>query len=302
LGYSSGEYESKQIFYLINPRFMNPPDFEALRILFNNAPLDEFAGLTPNEMEALLYDPLGERSPIALRPDLSAQTLDSIPYFRLTEEMLRMVQREGTIKLTPLGALPKKFLHELYDQQILLERALEEGITKLTREVDSVVLTSLHLTTRLTGALKKANNKLTLTKKGVKLLVPDQRQTLFRLTLETFTLKFNWAYNDRYTEHPVAQQGWAYTVYLLLKFGEHTHQGTFYADQYIRAFPEFLGCFGATAFRDPLASFKSCYTVRTFDRFLEWFGLVSLEGSKRWSTEAALVKTNKVFLSTFSMA
>jgi hypothetical protein len=281
---------------------MNPPDLEALRILFNNAPLEDFSGLTPNEVDALLYDPLGERSPIGLRPGLSSQTLDSIPFFRLTEEMLRMVQREGTIKLTPLGALPKKFLHELYDHRLLLERALEDGITKLTREVDSVVLTSLHINTRLMGALKKTNNKLTLTKKGEKLLAPDQRHALFQLMLETFTQKFNWAYNDAYTEHPVAQRGWGYTVYLLLKFGDQAQPVGFYADQYIRAFPVFLGYFGETAFRDPLTTFKGCYTVRTFDRFLEWFGLVRLEGSRRWSTETAEVQSTAVFLDTFTLS
>jgi hypothetical protein len=77
-----------------------------------------------------------------------------LPFFRLTEEFLKILQRDGSIKLTPLGALPKKALVELHGHGFIPEEGIEKGIHKLTREIDSVVLTMLHHNTELSGLMQ----------------------------------------------------------------------------------------------------------------------------------------------------
>ena len=259
---------------------MKQQDLESIRLLVNNIPLDDFCGLTPNEVHSLLYDAFGGSSPLKIKGDISNQTLNSIPFFRLTEEFLKIIQRDRFIKLTPLGALPKKTLHELYNHRLIKEDVIEYGISKLTREIDSAALTSLHINTQLTGSIKKSNGKLALTKQGEKLLQPDKRHELFRLTLQTFTDKFNWSYNDGYSEHPIGQLGWGFSVYLLFQFGSQPQAAQFYADKYLKAFPMFLQYLPQDHISTPQRDFTSCYSIRTFDRFLEWFGFVDIEKQK----------------------
>ncbi|MBI5042913.1 MAG: hypothetical protein HZC10_03605 [Nitrospirae bacterium] len=96
---------------------MKQQDLESIRLLVNKIPLDDFCGLTPNEVHSLLYDTFGDNSPLKIKGDISNQTFNNIPFFRLTEEFLKIIQRDRFIKLTPLGALPKKILHELYNHR-----------------------------------------------------------------------------------------------------------------------------------------------------------------------------------------
>jgi hypothetical protein len=127
------------------------------------------------------------------------------------------------------------------------------------------------------GVVKKANGKLSLTKKGQQLLEPEQRINLFTETLSTYTNKFNWSSNDGYPQSPVGQLGWGFTVYLLEKFGQSEHAIEFYAEKYLKAFPKLLEFLPIRQFGTPEGDFVSCYRVRTFERFLEWFGFVKVE-------------------------
>ena len=256
---------------------MNHPDFEPVRLLLNNAPLDDFLGLSPTEMHHLLYDAYGDKSPLGLRSDIENSTLDEIPLFRMTEEFLKIISREESIKLTPLGALPRKVLLELYSHKFITEDIIEAGFSKLSSEQNSVAITTVHLNMLLPGVVKKANGRLSLTKKGAQLLEPEQRFNLFTETLSTYTDRFNWSSNDGYPQSPVGQLGWGFTVYLLEKFGQSERTIEFYAEKYLKAFPKLLEFFPARPYGTPEGDFVNCYSVRTFERFLEWFGFVKVE-------------------------
>jgi hypothetical protein len=256
---------------------MNQHNFEPVRLLLNNAPLDDFLGLSPAEMHHLLYDAYGDKSPLGLRSDTENLTLDEIPFFRMTEEFLKIVQREKSIKLTPLGALPRKVLHELYDHRFITEDIIEAGFSKLSREQNSVAITTAHLNTLVSGAVKKANGRLSLTKKGAQLLQPGERFNLFTETLSTYTDKFNWSSNDGYPQSPIGQLGWGFTICLLEKFGQGERTIEFYAEKYLKAFPKLLEFFPARPYGTPEGDFVNCYRVRTFERFLEWFEFVKVK-------------------------
>jgi len=69
--------------------------------------------------------------------------------------------------------------------------------------------------------------------------------------------------------------GWAYSVYLLARFGAEVHPASFYAEHYQRAFPIALADFTGATYASPAEQLASCYEVRTFERGLNWFGLVA---------------------------
>ena len=252
---------------------------DPLIILQNNAPIDEFCGLSPNEMHNLLYDSLGEKSPVKIFNEIDDTICDRIPFLRLTEEFLKIVQREKNIKLTPKGALPRKILQELYDYKIIVNYFVEQGISKINREIDWVALQTVHINSRLMRVLKISNNKLSLTKKGEQLLEPKNRIDLLKETLITFTNKFNWSFNDRYLDDNIGQLGCGYTLYLFLKFGDTEETIESYANKYLRAFPQLLGDFPDMMFIDKQKGVLGCYEHRTFSRFLEWFGFVNISQS-----------------------
>lgn len=66
-------------------------------------------------------------------------------------------------------------------------------------------------------------------------------------------------------------------MYLLACFGQQPRPASFYADHYQRAFPFVLAEFTDPAYGTALAQFASCYEVRTFERSLNWLGLVEAD-------------------------
>ena len=228
-------------------------------------------------MHALLYQPLEPASVVQLRADVPGEVLDQVPFLRLTEAFLCLLQRETPLRLTPLGALPRKYLRELYAHSFILEEGLETGLFTLSREIDSLAITTLHQTTQLAGLARLVRDQLLLTKKGGQLLDPAQRPVLWALVLDTFTNRFLWASHDGYPSESVGQTGWAYSVYLLARFGQQPHPVSFYAAHYQRAFPFVLAEFTDPVYRPPLEQLTNCYGVRTFERGLNWFGLLGPE-------------------------
>lgn len=257
-----------------------PDDIEANFILRNNTPVDDFLGLSPTEIHHLLYDTFGDKSPVQLRDDIDDKTLDQIPLFRIVEDYLKIIQRDKQIKLTPLGALPKKVMVELYDKGYLREELVENGISKLWREDNSISIRSARLTAELAGLVRKVNGKLILTKSANKLLDTNNRLQLFRQFFQAFTNKFLWSFNDGYPEQPIGQLGWAFSVFMLDKFGDQPQTVDFYADKYLKAFPKFITFFQHEYYTTPEQQFTSCYGVRTFERFFLWFGFVTVEKQK----------------------
>ncbi|MBC7507249.1 MAG: hypothetical protein H7320_00645 [Ferruginibacter sp.] len=268
---------------------MKQSDIDILILLQNNSPNDDFCGLTPNQVHDLMYNTFSPDSPLKLNAGIPDEILNEIPFYRLTEEFLKIIQRDGAIKLTPLGALPKKLLQELYEHKFILERVIESGISKLSREIDSPVLTSLHINTVLSKAVKKVNGNLTLTKLGKDSLHPGKRNELFRITLLTFTLKFNWSYNDWYPEKPIIQSGWAFTLFLLLRFGEQSREIKFYSDTFLQAFPAIRPALIDRPFGTQDEYLASWYYVQAIHRFAEWFGFIKYESQpdilQSWGTK-----------------
>ncbi len=250
-------------------------------LLRNNSPVADFENLSPTNFYNILYDNYSENSPVHFQKNISDITLDQISLFRVAEDFIKIVEREKFIKLTPLGALPKKVMVELYDKKYIYDYMIESGITKLMREQDCISIMSMRLVTEIAGITKKANGKLTLTKKGTTFLKQENRQDFFKLFFSTFADKFNWGFNDGYPQQPIGQIGWSFTIYLLGKFGKDYQPDSFYSKKYLTALPDLLKHFTQERYSSLENQFKRCYSVRTFERFLIWFGLVEIKENEK---------------------
>lgn len=267
---------------------------------YNNSELEKLSGLSPTKTHELIYNPLGENSCIKFSSNINSEMLDEIPFFRISEEFLKIIKRDGFIKLTPLGALPKKILIELYDFKFILDEHIESGINKLYREEECISIKTARIVCQSTNLVKKSSGKLLLTKNGERCLKIENRVELFKVIFLIFTEKFNWAYNDGYTKEPVGQYGYLFSIYLLKKFGEKENLTNFFAKKYLQVFGKFITLFNEE-YSTPEKQFNSCYTVRTFERFTEWFGLTNINGKNNYFDQenAKIVKTkllDKIFI------
>lgn len=267
---------------------------EAEVLLRNNSPIADFENLSPVNFHYILYDTYNENSPVHFQKNINDETLDKVSLFRVVEDFIRIIDREKFIKLTPLGALPKKVMVELYDKKFIYDELIESGITKLWKEQDCIAILSTKIVTEIAGITKKANGRMTLTKKGTTFLKLENRQAFFELFISTFADKFNWGFNDGYPEKPIGQIGWTFTIYLLEKYGQDFKNESFYAEKYLKAIPDFLKEFENDGFRTPKKQYLSCYSVRTFERFLEWFGIVEVDrkDTTKWASDLNIKATN----------
>lgn len=280
---------------------MNPSEIETFILLKNNKPLEEYCGLSATEMHNLLYDPFGEKSILSFRKDITNVTLDQIPFFRLTEEFIKLIQKEKQIKLTPSGALPKKTLLELYSHKLILESEIENGIIKPSREQDFVSIQTMRYNSQACGIVEEIEGKLSLTILGDKFLNQENRIEFFKTVFKTYTTRYNWSSNDEFTEEPVGELGFGYSMYLLKKFGDKRNDCLTYAAKYFHAFPKLFNCFELPMTHRIVES-GYCYNLRTFERFFEWFGLVKIYKSfKEFDSIDAKVKSSEIFKQIFKI-
>lgn len=267
---------------------MNEKEVKKLIYQHNNKPKNNFSGLSPFELHEIIHDPFGLKCAIQIQDNIDSETLNEIPFFRICEEFLKILQRDKFIKLTPLGALPKKVMVELYEYKFITDRRIESGISKLSREQDSIAIQNARYVCEIAKLVKKRDGKLSLTKNEEKLL--EDRESLFRLILSTFSFDFNWAINDGYPDEPIAQYGNLYTVFLLLKYGNEPRENKFYAKKYLIVFEKFLELFNDLDYSSLEIQFLNCYEIRSLYRFTDWFGF-TITSNKKYGEESTTQAT-----------
>ncbi|MBI9039483.1 MAG: hypothetical protein JEY97_15235 [Bacteroidales bacterium] len=239
----------------------------------NNRAIPKFEGYSPFEMHKLLHFTFGPDSPIQFLR-LSDTDYQKIPILNQIKYLADLISKNGEIKLTKKGFLPTKIVADLYDQGFIKDKHIESGITKLYKETDSITINLTRILPELSRLTKKRKGKLSLTKSGEKTLFDDDK--LLKTIFETFTTKFNWAYYDGYGENHIGQLGYGFSLILLSKYGQEKRLYSFYAEKYFKAFPQLLESIEPSY--GTVESYSArCYSIRTFERFLDFFGLIKID-------------------------
>jgi len=203
--------------------------------------------------------------------------------------MADLVNKQGELRLTNKGFLPTRIVSEIYSQGFLKDDFIESGISKLYKATDSLTVRLSRILLELSGIAKKRNNKLSLTRKGEKIISDNDK--LLRSIFVTFGAKFNWAYFDGYGENNIGQLGYGFSLILLGKYGKDKRLDTFYADKYFKAYPQLINNSLTPRFGTVESYASRCYSLRTFDRFLDYFGLIKIEQDKKWDADKYISKT-----------
>ncbi|MDN3494219.1 hypothetical protein [Winogradskyella bathintestinalis] len=250
----------------------------------NNEPVADFEGYSPNEMQIILYNTFDSKSPIQIL-NANHNTYQNVPIFNQVKFLFNLINEQKELKLTNKGFLPTKIVAKLYGKGFLKDYFIENGISKLYKESDVPTINLAKILVELSTLVKKRNNKLTLTKKGIEQINNDN--LLFRNIFETFTEKFNWSYFDGFSNEEIAQSGFGFTLILLDKYGKEYRNPEFYADKYLKAF-DFKSKNPELEFAD---NPKRTYIIRTFERFLDYFGFTEYDKNEK----NLKVKKTKIF-------
>jgi hypothetical protein len=256
----------------------------------NNRSIAEFEGYSPFEMHNLLNYTFDGNSPISFQKATKADYA-RVPMLNQMKYFLDLINKSGEIKLTAKGFLPTKLVKQIYDQEFLEEIIFYAYKPNVLKESDSMTVNLTRLLAELCGLTKKRNNKLSLTKTGERLLAEDN--TLFELIFKTLTTKFNWAYYDAYGDNHIGQTGFGFSLILLHKYGKTKRQDTFYAEKYFKAFPDVFSTDSQMGFKISGNWANTCYSLRTFDRFLSYFGFIKIEEvGEKWKPDKFITKTD----------
>ena len=134
----------------------------------NNAPRNDFNGLSPEQMRYIMYEPFSEKCVVTLNK-LSKDEYEQIPLLRQALFLLHTLS-EKELKLTKLGWLPLKFVAESYK----LGRPdyfIDNYKSKRINEYDAMSVWMSRITLDLLGWIKTRKGMLSLTAKGKKAML-----------------------------------------------------------------------------------------------------------------------------------
>ncbi len=257
----------------------------------NNQGLPAFEGYSPSEMHQILHFTFGLNNPIQLQR-LKDADYKMIPIFNQIKYLTGLIAKKGELKLTDRGFLPTRIVADMYSQGFIKEDYIESGIIKLYKETDSMSVNLTRILIELSGLTKKRNGKLSLTKSAEKILSDDY--ALLRLIFITFATRFNWAYYDGFGDNQIGQLGYGFSLVLLSKYGHEKRKDSFYAEKYLKAFPLLLeSIVPSYGTADRYAT--RCYSIRTFERFLDYFGLIVIDEEDTRMDSTKYVTTTALF-------
>ncbi|HEY3278661.1 MAG TPA: hypothetical protein VGJ94_18750 [Syntrophorhabdaceae bacterium] len=243
----------------------------------NRAPLDDFAGLSAEQMYRFLHFPFSSTDLVTFSPRLIAPPVG--PMAVLLDTLLDAIG-EGGLKATATGSLPLNFVrHTALAYFSDEERKYQPGIRS---ETDFLDLHVTRLTSGLSGLIRKYRGRFSRTARCRKALDQGGMATIYPLLFRAFAEKYNWAFRDRYPDFRIIQQSFLFSLWLFHRFGDEWRSPSFYEDHFLRGFPAVLSEVPQEwDFITPEEAVRECYTRRCIEGFAVFLGLMEIEWEER---------------------
>lgn len=241
----------------------------------NQRPLDDFDGLSPEQMAGLLNRPFS-----APRLVVFPEVLDSPPNAPVTRLFSLLVEAIGEqgLKPTAKGNLSRHLCREAalayWGEQKYQEETRLGGIN---READFFDLHVTRIVAELAGLIRTYKGKFILSRDCRRLLAESGLAAVYPRLFRAYAEPFNWAYRDGHADVPFIQQAFLFTLYVLWRHGDTSRPQTFYEDAFLRAFPVALNDVPPNSFSTAEETLRRCYTWRTLVNFAGFFGLAKVD-------------------------
>jgi hypothetical protein len=261
--------------------------------LANSRPIDDFQGLSADQMHHFLYSPF--TSPQVVSFPESLRTEPSAPILSLFSMLAEAIGKKG-LKPTAKGNLPRKVVREVglafLGQDGYRDRTLFGGMNK---EKDFPELEATRIVAQLAGLIRKYKGRFILGRECRKLMAGSGFKAIYPKLFRTYLETFNWDFRDAFREAPLIQQTALFSLYLLARYGDSPRSQVFYEDCFVRAFPQAVAQIIPTPYsRNPEEELRAAYTRRILNYCFEFFGLAKaklLNTQRTYGRDYRVVKT-----------
>ena len=243
----------------------------------NRASQLDFLGLSSEQMHLLLDFPFARtRDIVEIDLDLAPAAFRGIPVVDNALLFMGRMAEQEPLKATAKGNIPLLFAREVFAELKMPDHELY--MTSIRTEEEAPILHALRELLTLCGWVKKRGGRFSLTENGRKIVREDFSGADFRNLLETFTLKFNWGFMDRYPPFSIVQQSFLFGLYPLHRQASRDIEDQVLADHFLRAFPQVLeeARRYEAPYREPRDFISGCFSLRFLERFCEYFGFVTI--------------------------
>ncbi len=257
----------------------------------NQAPKDDFDGLSPEQMHRFLHFPL--ESPHVVSFPSCLDVVPEAPILALLSLLVEVLGDKG-VKATTTGNLPRKLCRDIAMAYLGEEKYRERSrFGELRSEPEFFDLHVTRLVSGLSGFVRKYKGKFIVSNECRKVMSKHGLAGIYPRLFREFATRYNWAYSGGLREIPLIQQSFLFSLYLLEKHGTEWQSSRFYEDLFLRAFPAVLQEVSPIGeYFSPEQTVRSCYSQRCLDSFAGFLGLVEIQrdSAKRYDGDFRLRK------------
>lgn len=241
----------------------------------NQAPLEDFQGLSPEQMHRILDLPFDSPELVTHAPVVGGNP--EAPILTLFCLLSEAIGREG-LKPTAAGNLPRNVCRQAASVY-RGDNAIRDDapIAAINREEDFF---DLHVTRRvaeLAGLIRRYRGRIIVSRECRALLADHGLGGIYPRLLHSYIRAFNWAYRDGYPNLGFIQRSFLFTLYLLNRHGGGWLPAVYYEDAFLRAFPGVLSEMTPDPYFEPERTVRKCYTWRALVNFGAFLGLADVE-------------------------
>lgn len=260
----------------------------------NRLSKDSFLGLSPEHIHHIIYKPFSLNNALFSFECSDIKRIKEVPLVNQALYIMNKLKKVQELKGTQKGNFPKIFVIELYEQFFTEERYTR----KPNKEDDLPQITRLKHLLDMSGLIKKRKNKFSLTKKGEAIIDKDNNVELFKMIINSFFNKWNWAYGDGYSELQLIQSSAVFNLYLLHKKAKDWILGEDLGQVFLDAFPALVNEVTDSYF-GPEKEIISCFSIRFLDRVCLPLGILKTKEEGKGFERKVYYKTTNVFDEVF---
>jgi hypothetical protein len=241
----------------------------------NNSPLEEFLGLTPQQMMKLQTQKFTGRNDLVAfgNPRINRK---AIPILNSILSLIEKTALVGAFPATVKGNMGLKFAQEAFEEIYLID-----GFSKLRSEEDYIPLLKDRFLLEATGCLIHEGRNFQITRKGMDLAFSDNYDEFYKELLLAYMGEWNWSYNNPFDDLDILQINALFFLYILHIEGSSGLESSRFFSLFRQAFPGFYeDIFPGLdeVYEENIREYiKILFHYKILEEFLNNWGLVDLE-------------------------
>jgi hypothetical protein len=203
----------------------------------NRTPLDEFIGLSPDQMHSILHSIIDDNGSIlAINSGLFATSVEAVPALLQCRYLLERVgESDKGLKATQKGNLPRSVVQDFYEV-FVREYDVLDMTPMMEDDVKEIQKAKYFL--RDSGFIKFKKGRFSVTRQGRRMLDDFDPVAFYLLLFRYFAETYNWLYGTHYSDSmEFLQASLPFCLYLIKRKAGDFVFAEELAEIYLNAFP-----------------------------------------------------------------